>query len=402
MDVELPGDGVMLAGTEVGEGPTVLLLHAGGERRSVWEPVVTGLAPRGYRCVAVDQRGHGASPAAGADSLDRLGADVVVLCEGSGPPVVLVGASLGGFAALVASAARPALVAGLVLVDVVPDPEPTAVRAVLADTVIHGVVGGAHRVLVDDILGRSDELRGALARVRAPVLLVRGTVSPLGRDAGSTSRFHALAPHAEVVDVAGAGHLVARDRPAELARVLAGFLDRVAVRRSAAHGLLVERGSAAIEHLGGDLLTHLEGTEAMLRAWSATEDVALAGLCHAVYGTAGFAPHLLALTERSVLRRAIGTDAEQIAYRYASCARDAVYPGLGRRPLVFTDRFTDTRQELSDADARAFALVTAANELDLINRAVLAGAARTEVIDLLQRLVPYAPDVLEAAVPPRA
>jgi pimeloyl-ACP methyl ester carboxylesterase len=401
MDVALRGEGVMLAWTEAGEGPTVLLLHAGGERRSVWEPVVAALAPRGYRCVAVDQRGHGASPATGADSLDRLASDVVTLCEESGPPVVLVGASLGGFAALVAAASRPALVAGLVLVDVVPDPDPAAVRAVLADTVIHGVVGGARGVLVDDILGRGDELRAALAQVRAPVLLVRGAASPLGRDPGSTDRFHALAPHAEVLDVAGAGHLVARDRPAELARVLSRFLDRVAVRRSAAHGLLVERGSVAIEHLGGDLLTHLEGTEAMLRAWSAPEDVALAGLCHAAYGTAGFPTHLLPLTERSVLRRAIGTDAEQIVYRYASCARDAVYPGLSRRPLVFTDRFTDIRYELSDAEARTFALVTAANELDLINRAVLPGTGRADAIDLLHRLVPYAPEVLNAAVPPR-
>jgi hypothetical protein len=174
------------------------------------------------------------------------------------------------------------------------------------------------------------------------------------------------------------------------------------VRRSAAYRLLVERGSAAIEHLGGDLLTHLEGTEAILRAWSVAEDVALAALCHAAYGTAGFATHLLSLTERSVLQRAVGAEAEQIVYRYASCARDAVYPGLGRRPLVFTDRFTNTRQELSDAEARTFALVTAANELDLINRDVLSRTGRDDVIDLLHRLVPYAPDVLEAAVPPRA
>ena len=31
---------VLLRGEEAGVGPTVLLLHAGGERRQVWTPVI--------------------------------------------------------------------------------------------------------------------------------------------------------------------------------------------------------------------------------------------------------------------------------------------------------------------------------------------------------------------------
>src|SRR4029077_14118623 len=42
-----------------GSGRDVLLLHAGGERRWVWHPVMEHLAACGLRCTAYDQRGHG-------------------------------------------------------------------------------------------------------------------------------------------------------------------------------------------------------------------------------------------------------------------------------------------------------------------------------------------------------
>src|SRR5437588_12383334 len=54
------GDAV-LVGTEIGDGHSVMFLHAGGERRQVWDPVSKVLAQAGYRCVAFDQRGHGDS-----------------------------------------------------------------------------------------------------------------------------------------------------------------------------------------------------------------------------------------------------------------------------------------------------------------------------------------------------
>jgi pimeloyl-ACP methyl ester carboxylesterase len=43
----------------LGHGQEILLLHAGGERRRVWHPVMGYLANHGCRCVAYDQRGHG-------------------------------------------------------------------------------------------------------------------------------------------------------------------------------------------------------------------------------------------------------------------------------------------------------------------------------------------------------
>ena len=93
----------------------------------------------------------------------------------------------------------------------------------------------------------------------------------------------------------------------------------VGVTASAASDLLAARGAAGIEHLGSDLLTHLQGTASLLRSWGAAEDVVLAGLCHATYGTDGFAPRLLTLEERPMLRDVLGERAEQFVYDYASC-----------------------------------------------------------------------------------
>ena len=85
-------------------GPTVLLLHGGGQTRHSWGGTARLLAERGWRAVAVDLRGHGESAWApdGRYSIDDFAADVVAVAGALGQRPVLVGASLGGVAALVA------------------------------------------------------------------------------------------------------------------------------------------------------------------------------------------------------------------------------------------------------------------------------------------------------------
>ena len=124
-EIALARGEVTLKGTATGSGPTVLLLHAGGEHRGVWAPLVAHLAEQGLRTVAYDQRGHRDSPGPATTLRGVRGGR-----RRDGPPepapVVMVGASLGGLAA-VAALAEPQVardVAGLVLVDVVPDPDP--------------------------------------------------------------------------------------------------------------------------------------------------------------------------------------------------------------------------------------------------------------------------------------
>ena len=152
MYVELRRPDGTLAGEDTGEGPALLLLHAGGERRAVWAPVSERLARHGLRSVAYDLRGHGESSAAGADRLETLSGDVAAMLSTFDVPPVVAGASIGGLAA-VHALADPAVeerCAGLVLVDVVPAPPPEAVDEYLAPR------GMADHPLVAEVLGRAD------------------------------------------------------------------------------------------------------------------------------------------------------------------------------------------------------------------------------------------------------
>nr|WP_042179267.1 alpha/beta hydrolase [Kibdelosporangium sp. MJ126-NF4]CEL13721.1 Hydrolase, alpha/beta fold family [Kibdelosporangium sp. MJ126-NF4]CTQ99408.1 Hydrolase, alpha/beta fold family [Kibdelosporangium sp. MJ126-NF4] len=216
VDVSLELGDVTLRATVTGAGPTVVLLHAGGEHRGVWAPVAARIAEHGLRTVAVDLRGHGASSGTAARLRDIAG-DVTEVVVGERAPVVVVGASLGGFAAI-AALAEPFVaerVAGLVLVDVVPDPDPERVRSWLAERGLRD----QYAELTEDILGQGSELLSVAARLDMPILLVRGGAeSPLSDD--EADRLCMVNPRVTVAGVSGAGHLVARDAPAELARVL--------------------------------------------------------------------------------------------------------------------------------------------------------------------------------------
>ena len=119
-------------------------------------------------------------------------------------------------------------------------------------------------------------------------------------------------------------------------------------------------------HPGGTLLEHLIRVTHRLAEWGAPPEVQVAGLCHAMYGTDGFAPSLLDLADRAVLVELIGERAEALVYLYAGCDRAATYPRLrgGERP-VFRDRFTDADLQPDAGDLRAFLDITAANELDV-------------------------------------
>ncbi|WP_170181756.1 alpha/beta fold hydrolase [Phreatobacter stygius] len=200
------------------------MLHAGGERRRVWHPVMEHLARHGCRAIAYDQRGHGDSIKGRAFALPAYGEDTIDMIARLTMPVV-VGASLGGFAALLAlaDAATEANVAGLVLVDVLPDPDPRRTLRFLAP------LGMDTSPLVADILGRRDQLRQITRRLSLPILAIRAGASAGIRDSDA-DRFLELAPQAQVASVAGAGHLIARDKPVELAALLADFQRSDAVR----------------------------------------------------------------------------------------------------------------------------------------------------------------------------
>lgn len=129
---------------------------------------------------------------------------------------------------------------------------------------------------------------------------------------------------------------------------------------------LCDRGAKAIPHPHGTLFEHLVGTEQLLRAWGCSDTVALGGLAHAVYGTDGFAPHLLEWSERRELVDLAGAEVEAIVYLYASCDRGATYPQLEKDgPVAFRDRFSDRTFEPSPAALQDFVDLTLANEIEI-------------------------------------
>ena len=128
---------------------------------------------------------------------------------------------------------------------------------------------------------------------------------------------------------------------------------------------LVSRDAAQIAHPGGTLLTHLERVHALLAQWGARPAVRLAGMCHAWYGTDGFAIALGDPACRDELTTVIGQEAERLVYFYASCDRHFSYPHLAKPQGPFKDRFTGAVLHPPLRLRRDFAELTAANELDI-------------------------------------
>lgn len=131
-----PGaDGVTLAmdtftSTTVRPTATVVVLHGGGQSREQWHEVGLGLAAAGLRAVTVDLRGHGESDwsPSGSYRLEDYVADLELIIDDlvndlSGP-IILVGHSHGGKVVLTTAVRRAAAVAGVVMIDSLPDMEP--------------------------------------------------------------------------------------------------------------------------------------------------------------------------------------------------------------------------------------------------------------------------------------
>lgn len=130
--------------------------------------------------------------------------------------------------------------------------------------------------------------------------------------------------------------------------------------------LLRTLGAEDVAHPGGNLFDHLVRVHDELTEWGASRELRLAGLCHALYGTDGFPVALYGLDRRAEVAALIGADAEALVYFYASCDRGSSYPGLADAAAEFTDRFTGERHVPDAAARRAFAELTAANELDIV------------------------------------
>lgn len=125
----------MLPHDQLGEGPTVLLLHAGIANRQMWRDHLEPLAAAGYRAVAVDLPGfgeaHARQPVAHWEEV-ALTIDALGIARAA-----LVGSSFGSAVALRVAAVHPERVTSLTLFSAaaVPEPEPSAELQAIWDAV---------------------------------------------------------------------------------------------------------------------------------------------------------------------------------------------------------------------------------------------------------------------------
>jgi pimeloyl-ACP methyl ester carboxylesterase len=274
--------GLRLVATYQGpdDGAPLLLLHGGGQARGSWSASGVALAQAGYRTIALDLRGHGDSDWSddGRYTLDAFADDLRAVTATLDRPPVLIGASLGGLASLLAVGEAPAVeAAAVVLVDIVPWMEPRggeqvvgfmrgtsrgfdtleAAADAIADYLPHrprperldGLARNMRRKADDrwywhwdpafvapqdgwDMDEINRRLSAAAQAICAPLMLVHGTNSEIV-SADGAARFRTMLPDAEIVPIAGAHHmLVGDDNDAFLAGILP-FLDRAAARVAA-------------------------------------------------------------------------------------------------------------------------------------------------------------------------
>jgi pimeloyl-ACP methyl ester carboxylesterase len=119
MNLEVPTRLGRVAVTTQGTGPLLVLVPAAGRAAADFAPIVPALA-RDYRVAALDWPGTGASPPAERprDATASAFASVLgVVIDALDEPAVVLGHSVGGFAAARLAVDDPDRVRGLVLVD---------------------------------------------------------------------------------------------------------------------------------------------------------------------------------------------------------------------------------------------------------------------------------------------
>ncbi|TSK07018.1 MAG: alpha/beta fold hydrolase [Geobacter sp.] len=90
---------INIAYDEAGQGPAVLLIHGFPLNRQMWQPQLKPIADAGYRVIAPDLRGFGASDApAGPYSMELLADDMIALMDALKiDKAVIGGMSMGGY-----------------------------------------------------------------------------------------------------------------------------------------------------------------------------------------------------------------------------------------------------------------------------------------------------------------
>lgn len=253
-------------------GPPVVFVHGFACAHNDWDAQVTHLSPR-HQTVAVDLRGHGATPGTPAEcSIERYGADLAELLRSLAlPPAVLVGHSMGCRVVTEAALQAPERTAAVILVDgsqfsasmesvlqqrfATPDGYAAVIGGLFKDmftarsdkAVAAAVIERALRlplpigkkVLTDLLRYDVHRFTASLASLHVPVMALQTTYSNEQRERttmrqGQTSPFldmlRASALSARIEIIEDTGHFPQLDESARTSALIDGFLGAVSSR----------------------------------------------------------------------------------------------------------------------------------------------------------------------------
>ncbi|TQN31710.1 pimeloyl-ACP methyl ester carboxylesterase [Haloactinospora alba] len=242
----------------------IVLVHGLRVSGSMWRPQVEALRSAGRRVAAPDLPGHGERRGE-PFTLDGAVEAVCEAVDGLGGRALVVGLSLGGFVSILAAAAAPDRMAGLVaasctarpaqalthvyriptvLMDRLPDKGQAVnerfhrlmLRGDGADAVLDGGLAmEAARPVIDEIAEM--DVLGALGSYPGPVWLINGA-----RDHFRIheKRFLDACVDGRLLNVPRAGHMVSLDQPENFTQIVSDAADVAAVREGASRRRLAD------------------------------------------------------------------------------------------------------------------------------------------------------------------
>jgi pimeloyl-ACP methyl ester carboxylesterase len=248
-------DGLKIQSTSTGAGSTIVFVHGWTCDSSSWDGQVSELA-KDHRVVTLDLPGHGGSesPVGGKLSMDLFARAVeAVRAETGAERIVLVGHSMGAPVIRQYAHLFPERVAGLVAVDGPLDmrafndlpagfpppltgPEGLEARegmirsmfiaetpAPLQDKILKMMLAAPETTAVGAMSAMFDPAIRWTDVIRAPALTVYAGTANVP-NAATTKELY---PNHEATQLAGTGHFLMMEKPAEFNRLLGGFLDKI-------------------------------------------------------------------------------------------------------------------------------------------------------------------------------
>jgi pimeloyl-ACP methyl ester carboxylesterase len=259
----------------IGNGrPPIVFVHGFACAHKDWSAQVVHLSPR-HQTVAVDLRGHGASPGTSDDcSIERYGADVAeVMGALNLPPAVLVGHSMGCRVVIEAALQAPVRTGGVVLADgsqFAPAMEATLKGAfgtpdgyaTLIDTWFREMFTNksdpapatsiieraghlpraiGEKVLLDAVRYDTGRLAASMAALRVPAMAIQTTYSNEKRERRSMSKgqttpyldtLRTCIPSVRIEIIEDTGHFPQIDEPAQTNALIDSFIATLPMRSS--------------------------------------------------------------------------------------------------------------------------------------------------------------------------